>query len=556
MIRGSIKTVLTVLAACFALGAAHAQVFEVSGGNSSLYEAGGGSVSMHGVGSDVTIGAGMINGHFGYGAAAEKQIGKSVYTAGDEQLNFLLPTDVFDPSHYLYARGMGYQTKRENLDIVAFGGTNSTLDETPIFEGANFGQGMGFFSIRKTITPKWTVWSDTVVAGKMTQIAAAQWAPARKLVVAASGGMGAGQPYGAASVNLSRRWVDVLGSYVSAGQNFRRVVVSSPIQAEPTKGNLLVTVRPTRFLTLSGGTQSYIVPDITTGQNESSSVRSGTATLRLAGALLNGTVYGSSAEGESDHAAAFMAGRNVTQWVRVMSQYMVTKPNGSAGSSSFFTTFTEMLNQRLSVNESISTSNGQTSLLYGGSLLTNLLTISANYETFYVPVNPKSPFQESLMLDVSLHLFGRATLHGASFVGPTGKLLYTATADAVAVRGQSSLPGGGLIDPGNSVLRVQVVDPENRPVEGAALLVDGKPVFTDQGGTFAMRERRPRQHTLKLLADQFLDGGRWEVQSMPSVIRSSAREDEAPALVIVHRIPAPSRAADQSKPAPQAPGQE
>jgi hypothetical protein len=538
--RRALRTALMAIVACSVCCGARAQVFEISGGNSSLYQAGGGSVSMHGAGSDMTIGAGMFDGHFGYGARMDKQVGKSVYTAGDEQLNFLLPTDIFDPSHYLFARGMGYQTQRDGLNIVAFGGTNSTMDETPIFEAANFGEGMGFFSIRKAITPKWTLWSDTVASGKMTEITAVQWEPARKFALAAAAGAGANEPYGAASLNLSRRWADVLGSYISAGQNFRRVVVSSPIQAEPYKGNLLVTVRPTQFLSLSGGTQSFLVPSLDTNQNVSSSVRTASSTLAVAGASLSASVYNSSALGETTNAAAFTASRDVTHWVRLMSNYMVTKPKDSTATSILFTTITENLNQHFSVNESIDNSGGQTSLLYGGSLLTNFVTISANYENFYVPVDTTSPFQESLMLDVSLHLFGRATLHGATFVSPTGKTLYTTTADAVAVRGESTASEGEQIFIGNSVLRVQVVDADNRPVDGAALMIDGKEVFTDETGIFVMREHRPRKHTLKVMTLLFLDGGHWEVMSAPEIIRSSNREDDPGAVVVVRRIPAPA----------------
>lgn len=538
------KVAMAALLACLALSQARAQVFEISGGNSSLYEAGGGSISMHAPGYDATIGAGMIGGHFSYGAKMEKAIGPDVYSAGDEQIDFLLPTDVFDPSHYMFGRGLGYKANRQSLNVFAFGGTSSTLYETPIFEGAGFGTGMGFLSIRKTVSPAWKFWSDTVFSGKMSQIAAAQWQPARKFQLAASGGIGANQPYGAASINLSRRYLDVLGSYVSAGSNFRRVVVSSPIQAEPDKGNLLLTLKPTSFLTISGGTQNFLVPTLTSSQtvgpNIGSSVRNAAVNLQVAKASLSGNIYSSSALGESDNAAAFSASRDVTHWVRLMSSYMVSKPKGSAGANSFFSTITENLNQHISVNQSINNSNGQTSFLYGGSLLTNFVTFSANYETFYVPVRTANPFQQSLMLDVSLHLFGRASLHASNFVGPTGAMMYTATADAIAIHGQDNEEPAAnqFASIGDSVLRVQVVDAQNRPVEGAALVVDAKPVFTDQDGTFSLRERKPRQHTLHVLTDQFLDGGKWQVESMPQTVRSSIGESDAPAVVVVRRIPA------------------
>ena len=68
---------------------------------------------MHAPSYNATIGAGMVGGHFNYGAKVEKLVGRNLYVAGDDQLDFLLPTDIFDASHYLFARGLGLTTKRD-----------------------------------------------------------------------------------------------------------------------------------------------------------------------------------------------------------------------------------------------------------------------------------------------------------------------------------------------------------------------------------------------------------------------------------------------------------
>src|SRR5271165_3278914 len=104
------------LAALFAVALyspcrAHAQVFELDGGNSSLYQAGGGSLSVHAPGYDASIGAGVIGGHFTYGGNVQKQMGDYLVIAGDNEIDMLLPTDVFNASHYLYASGAGVKTK-------------------------------------------------------------------------------------------------------------------------------------------------------------------------------------------------------------------------------------------------------------------------------------------------------------------------------------------------------------------------------------------------------------------------------------------------------------
>ncbi len=533
----STRLFIILAAASVLLTQASAQVFELSGGDSSLYQASGGSLSMHGPSYNASIGAGYIAGHFVYGAKAEKQIGNNLYTAGDDQIQLTLPTDVFDPSHYVYARGIGMKTQRRGADILAFAGTISTLYETPIFEGGGFGGGLGFLSVQKNIGPKWKIVSDTLISSKMTQITSAQWTPVRRMVFALSGGVGANQPYAAASMSLARKWADFIGSYVLAGANFRRVVVTSPIQAETNRGNFILTLKPAHFFGISGGAQSYVVPNATTGLEEQSSVRDASANLHVLGVALGGTIYDSSFEGKTNHAAAFSANREFTHWVRVVSNYMVSKTRGAPQSTSLFTTVTETINPRLSVNQSFSTSNGQTSVLYGGSLLTNLCTISANYETFYVPTRPSNPFQESLLLDVSLHLLGRVNLHGATFVGPTGKLLYTATANGITSRESNSNAANRQPSLGNSIVHILVADVDHRPIEGAALLVDARPVFTNTDGAVVIHENKPHQHTISVVTDQFLDGGLWEVVSSPKTIQSSTREDDPGAVIVVRRIP-------------------
>jgi len=530
---------------------ARAQVYELSGGNSSLYEAGGGTLAVHGPSYNASIGAGVIGGHFAYGAKMEKAVGKNVYSAGDEQIDFLLPTDVFDPSHYLFARGLGMKTKRDGFDIAAFAGTASKLYETPLFEGAGFGDGMGFLSLHKAISPKWKFASETIVASRMTEIASLEWEPIRKCLMAISGGTGANEPYAAASLNVSRKWFDVVGSYVYAGPDFKRVTVTSPMQAEPDKGNFLATFKPSSFLSISGGAQNYLVPIDNTNPvgnlaspTQSSSVRNAGVNLLAGKAMFNGSVYSSTVLGQTSHAAAFTAAREINRWLRVSSNYMVAKPKDAAASSGSLTTFTETLNQHIGVNESISASNGQTSFLYGGTLLTNFISISASYETFYVPLHPSNPFQQSLMLDVGIHLFGRVKLHGATFVGPTGHLLYTSTVNLVESREQ----GGGVEYQhpllGNSILRALVVDALGQPVEGAALMVDSKPVFTNADGIFELTEKKAKAHTVEVLTDKFLYGGQWQVDSKPQAIWSSIRSDEPTARIVVRRIPLAASAAE------------
>ena len=110
---------------------------------------------------------------------------------------------------------------------------------------------------------------------------------------------------------------------------------------------------------------------------------------------------------------------------------------------------------------------------------------SAEYETYYVPQRNSSPFVQAMIIDLQIHLFRGVTLHGGSFVAPDGSLRYTA--DATGIMTREAGDGRGSVQHysiGSSILRGRVVDTKGQPVEGAALLIDNVPVFTDSDGRF------------------------------------------------------------------------
>jgi len=193
------------------------------------------------------------------------------------------------------------------------------------------------------------------------------------------------------------------------------------------------------------------------------------------------------------------------------------------------------------VNEVVNTSQGQTTVSFGGGFLSNLFSISADYDTYYVPERNASPFRQALILDVQARLFRGIALHGATFVAPDGSLRYTA--DVHALRAREGAIGGA--DEGNTfgrggigtmLLRGRVIDEEGHPIAGAALMLDQLVVYTNEDGLFYVRERKSRPHQLKILVDQFLSGGVYRVVSAPAVASSSYEENKSETVVIVQRV--------------------
>src|SRR5437660_11911652 len=94
--RAKCALILLVLLA----GKAGAQVFRVQGGTSPLLNAEGGSVEFKAPNYDGSVGLGFFDGRFRYGAETRYLFHGYTVLAGDESVPFMLPTDVFDASHY------------------------------------------------------------------------------------------------------------------------------------------------------------------------------------------------------------------------------------------------------------------------------------------------------------------------------------------------------------------------------------------------------------------------------------------------------------------------
>jgi len=112
------------------------QVFQVNGGASSLYQAQGGTLSVRGPSYSASLGAGTVAGRFVGGANVTKKVGQSTWIGGDDLIHFVLPTDIFDASHYVVAQGVGVMTTLRRTGVFAFAGATSTEFDSPLFEGA------------------------------------------------------------------------------------------------------------------------------------------------------------------------------------------------------------------------------------------------------------------------------------------------------------------------------------------------------------------------------------------------------------------------------------
>ncbi|SNS32701.1 hypothetical protein SAMN05421770_101512 [Granulicella rosea] len=535
---------------------ARAQVFVVDAGTSTLYQAQGGSLQMQGASYNATLGGGVVAGRFVGGATLEKQIGRAFFTAGSQIRQCNLPTDLFDADHRIYAIGASVTTKVRATKLYALAGTTSTEFGSPFFEGSHPRTPMAMLLVERPLSPHTTVEAQVVathdstshlsIAQSMSAIASLIWKPERRWTVALAGGSGNDRPYGAFSIDTTHRLWDLKAAYIYASDQFQRVGESSFLTPEPVRENVLLTIRPAHELSFTVGRQNSLVPQTDGSPSIRSTVDQASASLQVEQARLSASVFESNYAGRRYESLVLAASREITPRIHVGGSYLASRerdslpdgPPSGPSSTLYLANAEESLTPRWTVTEIANLSNGQATYGMGGSFLSNFATVNLDYQTYYVPTRATGPFEQAVIVNVLIHLPGGLALHGGSFVGPDGNLLYTAEAQGLYARGpQLRQPEQFHSSMGPMLLHGCVVDTAGKPVMGAALMINQTPIFTDSRGCFALRERRARVHPLSVMVDQFLDGGHYRVVSAPHLIRSAAGDVEPESLIVVALLP-------------------
>jgi hypothetical protein len=530
-VKHCVAVALLLTCAC----ALSAQVFEVRGGTSSLYEAEGGTVHVKGGNYEASMGAGLIGHSFVGGANLSKRFNMSVVTLGSDLIPFNLPTDVFDTDHYITAVGASLRYKQPNSDFLLFGGMISQNFDSPFFDGARGVAPSAILSFNGRLTPTASVSSRMVLSRQITMIESIAWRPRPGINLALAGGIGAGQRYAAASATLKRSWIDAKAAYIETGSQFRRADVTTLLTAEPVGANIGVTLTPNRHTSLYFAHQSFSMPVYGSLENTRNSVDQGEANADFEHVSLTVSAFHSVYQGGKSDAIDISASRSIGPRMHAQSSLLHSNSSQGAQTTTLLTNVTEELTPRWSISQIVNNSKGQSTVGFGAYFLSNLATLSADYQTYYVPQRVPSPFEQALILDCQINLYGDVSVHGGTLVAPDGTLKHT-------VDGRGTFERGALVGPaiqrdtmGRFVLRGRVVDLSGQPVEGAALLVDRVEVFTDSEGRFNLREQQSRMHALSVQVDHFLNGSSYRLIKLTPEVRSVSEERWSETIIVVEK---------------------
>jgi hypothetical protein len=545
----------TLLLLVLAAAPASAQVIQIQGGSSSLFQANGGSLELYSAGS---------TGRFDLGVLDRPEVGFSFtkrykgwdWSAGDQIIPFVLPTDLFSRSYYFMGRGLSLQTNGVNDRLLFYAGTTSVGYRTPYLNVARSQLGVELVFYEHQISPTKRFYSYNILSSRQTSLQGFEWTPRQGLKVATTAGIGADQGYWSGSLDYQRGWIHVQSNYTRSGNSFRRVDVQAPLVAETSGANIRVELQPTPWLALTVGHQNYLNPALDSSAGVSAGVDSLGASVEAGGFRFNGSAFHSRTRLNNLHSFTVGAERSLGGRTNVGVSYFQSRA-GNATWKSVSTLLRERLSRRFSLSQVITESEGHTTLALGGNYVSNRFSIGLEHQTFFFPFadGAHSAFRQALMINVQLRLPHNIELHGATAVDALGRLRYTSYVDSYLYPGGSGPNGnGGYRRLPVYVVRGIVVDEHARPVRGAALEIDGQSVFTDSQGFFLLRVKKRKPYPLEVLTDQFMFPGQYEVVSAPASVQAGLDETAKSYEIVLKRVfpRQPALSAAGSQPANQA----
>ena len=514
-----------------------AQAFVVTGGSSSISRAHGGALEMR---------SGKRAGRIDIGSFGKTSVGFSMrqnyrglwIDAGDQPISFTVPTDVSGISYYFLGRGISVERKMETGSLTVFAGSTSNGFRAPFVSVARSESPAAAILYERQIAPSVRWFSRNLFSRRMTTLQSVEWSAKSDLTLAMTAGLGSGEGYWASTVKLNKEWLIVDGGYIRSGAAFRRIVVQSPRFAENDRENVRVELIPARNLRFVMSRDNYVSP-LDSGLPIRAAVNGVGFWTSLAGTQFHGSLFQSATTLGRSQALALGTRRAITRRIETGVNYL---SNGRLFSNkgTFMATVRETLNARLSFNQVITRSGGQTAISYGGSLLSNLVTITADYQTVFLPFLSAGPgqFRQVLMLGLHFQLPHGIQVHGDTSISPAGKVRYTTYATTYGYRAMSASPGasasGGFF---RYVVRGRVVDTWGTPLEGAAVMVGKDMAFTNSQGHFFLRLKKAQGIPFAVALNEFVVPGRYQVVSAPSSVLPALDGDEVEYEVVVRRLP-------------------
>lgn len=524
------------------------QVFQLTGGSSSELSAEGGSLEIHADNYTGRLDLGYLDGP-SLGFSFSRPFKDYLVSAGDQQIPLVLPTDLFDRSFYFIGRGVSLSHNLPDTRLLVFAGMTSNGYSAPFLNLARADTPAGAIFYERDISPSLHLVSRNIISQRQTSIQSLQWQARKDIQVALSGGLGNNQPYWASSFTMDKRWITLDASYAGAGNEFRRVLVATPELAENDRENIRIEIKPASNIRLIVSRNNYL-SSFAPNMVERAMVQGVGAGVGFGSLSLNGSYFKSYTQAGDSNALSMGVRRMFTKHFEAGTDFLQGQYAKTAPARSLDGNFREILNSRFTVSQIVTRSNGQTNVAFGGSFLSNLMAISVDYQTVFLPFvqSGQGQIKQVIVLGLHFQLPHGLQLNTSTDVTPLGQVRYTAYASTYAYHGLGRDSTGASFTGAffHNLVHGIVVDSHDEPIAGAALKIGGQVVVTDSEGNFLIRLKKTGDQKLDVSFEDFTAPGNYVLIDAPQTVKATREEDAQEYKIVLKRVPLPPPPTDAS----------
>ena len=533
----SIAAILLTLTSVATTAEARAQVFELQGGGSSFNQGYGGALNVWGDRFEGNVGLGYLDG-MRFSVFFKHLIGGDTLRLGNDAIPVRFATDVFGSSNAILAQGAGIRRATKRSMLYAFAGASAVATPAPFVNAMNHDQLIGVLQAERLLSPRIRATTHALFAARQTILQGLHWESPNGYEAGLTGGIGGNQPYGSVSAAMKHQKLDIRASFVGMGEHFRRTGVPTPAQSEADRENVLITWRPIEGFSLGAGRQHFRQDSILPGIPDRATLNQAFGSARFLGANVAAGVFDSRTAHVQSLSSYFSASRDVTRWLQTdLYLLRVWSPEPSRSTTPILR-LREFVSPRLSLLQVITRANGRTTASFGGAMTSGLTSFGLDYQVMHTPYRPTEPFVQTIALNVRIPL-GKYRVNAASFVSPDGRVSYTGSASTFFYAGDVLTGPTRAVEIKFERYIVQgtVVDDAGTPIDGAAVDVGGALVFTDSRGRFFHRLSSNKAVPIRVLLEDFLATGEYEVVEVPASAVPRHERESTPIRIVVRRIP-------------------
>jgi hypothetical protein len=456
---------------------------------------------------------------------------------GNDAIPVRFATDVFGSSHTILAQGAGVRRATKRSLLYGFVGASASATPAPFVNALRHDQFIGVVQGERVLSPTVRVTTHALFSSRQTILQGVRWESPNGYAAGLTGGLGGNRPYGSLSAAMQHRTLDIRASYVGMGAHFRRTGPPTPAQSESNRENVLVTWRPAEGFSLGAGRQHFRQDSTLPGVPDRATLNQVFASARLFGTNVAAAVFDPRTVGVQSVSSDVTASRDLTRWLQSdLYLLRVWSPDPSRATTPILR-LREFVSPRFSLLQIVTRANGRTTASFGGALTSGLTSLGLDHQVVHTPYRPRQPFVQTVALNVRIPL-GSYRLSASSFVLPDGRVNYTGSASTFFYAGDVlSGPARPVeIRFERYIVQGTVVDESGTPVDGAAIEIGGTQVFTDSRGRFFRRLSGTRAVPLRVLPDDFLATGRFEVVSAPAAVTPRIERASTQIRIVVRRV--------------------